>query len=503
MSAPSRRTATVLILALWLGALGWLAQRQYFGTGAGEDGASRWPVPPGSSFHAVRLADRQIGLTSLTVDTLEEGLRVTDLTTIELPPLRPGVPRRSSVRTEAYYTRGLQLRRWQTDLLTEEGRSASVGTLSGDTLVTLVLGYGTWQDTVTMPLRRPVILPSAITLVAASRGLPRTGDKLNLEVYDPVDQQVRTERLLVARESVFVVPDSAGYSDILKRWTAAHSDTVRAWRFDGLLGGLPVSRWVDASGMTVRIEYPLGAVVERSAFELVNSNFRGLPALRWDSSAAAPVLTPGRVAPLARRALTARLWLSGGAGVPDSLPGLHGGWQRRTGDTVFVAMPEGPSAAAPDSGGPRFALLQPDSAIGETARRIVGSEPRPAAAARALSGWVARTITLRTGGGTAPARLVLARKAGTGEERALLLVALARAAGLPARPVWGVVLQGGRWWLRAWTEVWADEWMPLDPTGPALPDAGRIRLGDNGQARLMDMLLRAGRVRLTVLEESE
>ena len=111
---------------------------------------------------------------------------------------------------------------------------------SGDTLLTVVSTAAAVSQRRRSPsrLRRPVVLPSAIPLVAASRGLPRPGSKLNLEVYDPLDHELRTERLLVAAESVFTVPDSAEYSDTFRRWRVVHTDTVRAWRLDATVHGL-------------------------------------------------------------------------------------------------------------------------------------------------------------------------------------------------------------------------------------------------------------------------
>ena len=498
-----RRTLATLILAAWVGALGWLAERHYLGT-EGGDSASRWPVPPGSAYHAIRFGDRQYGIGSLTVDTLPDGLRVTELLTIGLPPIQAGTPRRTTYRVEALYTRGLHLIRWQSDLLSEHGRASGTGTLSGDSLLTVVtLPQGERGETLTVRPRRPVILPSAIPLVAASRGLPRPGSKLNLEIYDPLHHELRTERLVVAAESVFTVPDSAEYSATFRRWRVVHSDTVRAWRLDATVHGLPVSRWVDGSGMIVRTDYALGARLERSAFEIVNTNFRALPPAPWDTSPAAPRYLVGDDQPAARSQFAVIGHLAPGLPLPPAVPSLGGGWQERSGDTLRIAR----SAAMdtlPDPTAQAEPLLAPDSAIARAAARILHGEQRPELMSRRLTDWVRRTITLRGSPSRSSAGRVLATRQGTRQERVTLLVALARAAGLEARPVWGLVPVGGRWELRPWAEIRAGTWSPADPemagTGGL---AGRVRLATGGEARLLDLALEAGRLRLEILEEMQ
>jgi len=496
-----RRTAAVLILSAWAGALGWLAQRHYLNPGG--ESVTRWPVPPGSAYHAIRLADRQYGLSSLTIDTLTEGLRVTELVTLDLPRLSAEVLRRTSVRIEALYTRGLQLRRWQTDLLTERGRRSGAGLVSGDSLLTVVHTVeGEAPETLTVRLRRPIILPSAIPLVAASRGLPRPGSRLNLEVYDPLNDELRTERLTVAAESVFTVPDSAEFSQTLRRWRVAHADTVRAWRIDGVEHGLPLSRWVDAAGMTVREDHGLGARLERSAFEMVNTNYRALPPPRWDTSAAAPSYLPPQGTEPPGRRLAVVAYLAPRDPLPAAVPGIEGGWQARFGDTLRIG-PEGAADSLPSQPGPVEARLAADAGLAATARRVIGAERRPEVMARLLADWVRRTITLRDGPGASAAGRTLARRSGTPGEGALLVVALARSAGLAARPVWGLVMRDGRWQLHPWAEVHTGTWMPVDPTGPGRVSANRVRLAIGGEARLLDLVLRAGRLRLRVLEDTQ
>lgn len=501
----SRRTLATLLLALWVLALGWLAERHYLGGGPKNE-ASRWPVPPGSSFQAIRLGDRQVGLRTLTIDTLEAGLRVDELITLDMPPANLGL-RRTSIRTQQLYSRGLQLKTFLLYLLTESGREERSGEVVGDSLLVLITApAGSTAETLQVHLRRPIVLPSAIPLVIASRGLPKVGDRLNAEVFDPVNMVLQLERLTVAAESVFAVPDSAEYNEDLKRWSVVHADTVRAWRVDQISDGLPVSRWIDAAGMPVRTRYPLGVVMDRSAFEIVQANFRAWSAPRWDQTPDAPQYLPDSSPPTVRKGLTvvARLALPAQVLPPDITP-LDGGWQTRKGDTIRVG-PRSPEIAldsTPDrKGDPLWSLFQADSSLRAAAIKASGKESRPEAVAASLNTWVNRNIAFRKGSGMHTPASVLKARQGNDMERVLLLAALAQTAGLPARPVWGLVLIEGKWELRSWAEIWSDNWLPFDPTVGRGQDAGRVRLATGGAGRLMDLALRAGRVRLDVLEES-
>lgn len=503
--AMGRRTLGSLILLAWVGALGWLAVRHYLGT-PGQSGP-RWPVPPGSTFMSIRLGARQVGLRTFVVDTVEDGLRAVELVTVDMPAVRVGMPRRTSIQSEAIYSRGLQLQRFRQQILTEAGRELRSGEVVGDTLLRFVShADGEPPETLAVPLRRPVILPSGIPLVVASRGLPRVGDRLNTDVFDPLNKVLRLERITVGAESLFVVADSAEYNEDLKRWAVVHTDTVRAWRLDGAPDGLPESRWVDGAGMLVRTRYPLGAVIDRSAFEMVQTNFRALPAPMWDTAGSAPQFLTDSTPPRARSRLSAVIRLA----MPDDsvragIESLEGGWQTREGDTLRVGRPgsEAQADSAPDSKtAPLWGLFQADSSLREVALKAAGRDSRPETIAADIQAWVVRHIALRPAPGMASPRRVLATGRGNELERAVLLAALAQTAGLGARPVWGLVLINGKWQLRNWTEVWTGHWAPYDPSVPDRGgDAGRVRLGIHAAGRLMDLALHAGRVRLEVLEE--
>lgn len=489
----NRRHLAILILTAWVAALSWLVHRQV--SGGGTQDAGRWPVPPGSSFQAIRLGEHQIGIATLTVDTLPEGLKVVQLTTIDLPPIDSGVPRRTTHRVEALYSRAMALLDWQSDLLTEHGRERSGGRVEGDTAIIAVqAALGLPPETLTVRIPGPVVLPGAVTLAAAAQGLPRRGGLYELRLFDPIELAVRTVRYTVAQESLFVVADSADFDASSRRWMVAHADTVRAWRLDGIESGLPVFRWTDAAGQPVRVSHPLGATMDRSAFELVNTNFRrdGLNPAAWDSGPTALAYRPGGEAVRPEPYDWVALSLVPPERLPAVLPALDGGAQRRSGDTLYATSPADTTRPVMPAG-PGSPLFEPDSQLRALAARV--SAAPSGKRVRLLESRVRQAVGARQGPGVSPAPLVLRRGTGTEAERALVAVAVAREAGMPARRVWGVTWQDGAWRVRPWAEVWMSGWTPAD-AGLGTRPGDRVRLGIGADARFLDLAIRAGRLRL-------
>jgi transglutaminase-like putative cysteine protease len=105
---------------------------------------------------------------------------------------------------------------------------------------------------------------------------------------------------------------------------------------------------------------------------------------------------------------------------------------------------------------------------------------------------------------------VLRTKVGDCNEHTALYVAMARAAGLPARIAVGLVyVRGaqGAFYYHAWPEVYLDEgdgrglWLPVDPTLNQFPaDATHLRLVRGGLDEQATIVPLIGRLRMTVLE---
>ncbi|MCE7875150.1 transglutaminase domain-containing protein [bacterium CPR1] len=143
---------------------------------------------------------------------------------------------------------------------------------------------------------------------------------------------------------------------------------------------------------------------------------------------------------------------------------------------------------------------QVDSKMRELARRHGrGSDPRERA--ERLKSWVFHRLE-KTGASNAfTAKDVLHNRAGDCTEHSLLLVALLRAAGIPAREVGGLAYarDGGFAW-HAWAEFHdSHHWVSADPTWDELPvDGTHIKLSND--PRDLAWINLVGRLKLKVVE---
>ncbi len=174
------------------------------------------------------------------------------------------------------------------------------------------------------------------------------------------------------------------------------------------------------------------------------------------------------------------------------------------------------SAQAPDVGPGRTRPISPEDrrdhapwlasgtgipltdATKDLAASIVALESNPLVQARKLLDWIVRTIGIREGDGPGDAARALELQTGTSADLACVLVALARASGLPARPcrglAWDAAPTGqGPLAVREtwWAEVFAPNvgWVPVDPatavrSRAATPKDATVGLGVLDERRI-------------------
>jgi transglutaminase-like putative cysteine protease len=129
----------------------------------------------------------------------------------------------------------------------------------------------------------------------------------------------------------------------------------------------------------------------------------------------------------------------------------------------------------------------------------VGDGDDAVAAARRLVAWVHGHVAQEPSVTVPSARAVLAAGRGDCNEHAVLLTALARAAGIPARVVAGAVYANDGFYYHAWTELWLGGWISADAVFDQIPtDATHVKLMDGGPERHLALVNVIGRLAFAV-----
>ncbi|HEX4932170.1 MAG TPA: transglutaminase-like domain-containing protein, partial [Gemmatimonadaceae bacterium] len=120
--------------------------------------------------------------------------------------------------------------------------------------------------------------------------------------------------------------------------------------------------------------------------------------------------------------------------------------------------------------------------------------------ARRILTWVHDSLAKEPAVTLPSAVATLRSRRGDCNEHAQLFVALARAAGIPARTVSGVIAIDGRFYYHAWAEVMLQRWVGVDPTLGQFPtDATHLRLLTGGLAAQAELSRVIGGLDLAVV----
>jgi transglutaminase-like putative cysteine protease len=149
-------------------------------------------------------------------------------------------------------------------------------------------------------------------------------------------------------------------------------------------------------------------------------------------------------------------------------------------------------------------FLQSDHpTIRQLAAELVRGEKDARKAVLKIKDWVHREIAKEPTVSVPNALEVLQSKRGDCNEHTVLFNAIARAAGIPAKTVVGVVYLRGAFYYHAWSEVWIGEWISLDSVLNQFPaDATHIKFLEGEIDRQMDILQLIGNLKISVIEAS-
>jgi len=139
----------------------------------------------------------------------------------------------------------------------------------------------------------------------------------------------------------------------------------------------------------------------------------------------------------------------------------------------------------------------------EVVQGILSPEDSPRTRVRKLMAWINENIEKRPLLSVPSALTTLRQRMGDCNEHAVLLAAMARAAGIPAQIEAGLVYMDGRFYYHAWNALYLDGWVTADALMNQLPaDVTHIRFVRGEPQSLVDLMGVIGQVDLKILNTS-
>jgi transglutaminase-like putative cysteine protease len=176
---------------------------------------------------------------------------------------------------------------------------------------------------------------------------------------------------------------------------------------------------------------------------------------------------------------------------------------RREADAALSAgyqLPDGGRRAQPELTMAEPLVQSTHPEIRRLAARLARGQRDPRIVAERINRWVHDSLEKKITVGVPSALQVLRARSGDCNEHAQLFVALARAAGIPARVVAGLAFIAGKFYYHAWPEVFLADWVAVDPTFGQFPaDAAHLRFVIGGLGRQAELIRLMGRLQIEVL----
>ena len=316
------------------------------------------------------------------------------------------------------------------------------------------------------------------------------GDFFSFDIFDPVTMGPQPVKVsIIGSEDVHVMGTVHKATKVMLNFKGANQYA-----------------WIDSKGDVLQEKGLLGMRLEKTSRRLALSDIGSGPiGDLTDLASVASNLVLDQ--PDSLKSMTIAI-----NGIDTEQVNLDGGRQRLQGNRVTIVK-EPLSQLAPSLDIEQMALLeqiflQPspliqsdDKKIRELVDQILKEgDPQPLHQARRLMKWIYDKIDKRPVLSLPDALSTLENREGDCNEHAVLLAAMARAAGIPARVETGLVYLKGRFYYHAWNLLWLGEWVTADAVYNQLPaDVTHIRFtsGSRQQSDLMGVL---GRVQIEVVD---
>ena len=471
------------VVVVWLVMMGMLVKRSYFRPApvtlsTYQDSSS---IDESEAWMAIYHDDDKIGFVHSRIVKESEGYIVLESAVMTLRAI--GAVHRVSTEIIGHLNRDASLRSFVFMLDSGMVRFEARGRVEGEHLV-LNTGFGGEMRESKIVLQEKPLLSLGLWPHLLKKGLV-VGDRYRLSLFDPfIMAQKPVEVSVIGQETI--VLDG-------RKWEAYKVKTTFA--------GLEVLAWIGPNGERLKEEGLMGLRMVKTTEDEARLGISSDPELDIAEAVSIPVnkvlAEPSNLAYL-------KIQING-----IDLGGLDldSGRQRLTGSILEIVLESNETRhvykkvelepylkASP--------FIQSDHPTIKTlAGNIVGQLNQDEAKARRIINWVHDSLDKRATVSVPNALDTLKAKAGDCNEHAVLVAALARAAGIPAKVSVGLVYTRGRFYYHAWNEVFLGEWTTADALMGQMPtDVTHIKIVEGDLDRQAEMVRVIGQVKLTVLE---
>jgi hypothetical protein len=394
------------------------------------------------------------------------------------------------LRTRADLLSDFSLRQFDFEVGSGQFRFSAQGAVSGGLLSVHTETAGAGRN-LEIPLQNRPYLTAAIMPALSTQGL-KPGERYRFDIFDPATMgQSTVQAEVIGREDILVM-----------------GNPLTATRISMSLRGMTQTAWISASGEPLRERGLLGMRLEKTSREEALKDL-GTAAGQDLTELASAASNRDLPDPAGLETLRVRI-----GGIQVGSLQLKGGRQSFAGGVLTVRresladLPEMPQEQ--DMAALERAYLTPEpliqsdhEAIRSLVRSLLDGSPRlaPLAKARRLVEWVHHNIEKRPVLSLPDALSTLEYRMGDCNEHAMLLAALARAAGIPARVEAGLVYQRGRFYYHAWNLLFLGRWVTADALSGQLPaDVTHLRLVTGSMQQQLDLAGVIGRITIEVLD---
>lgn len=424
----------------------------------------------------------KIGYTHRTFSRREQGFGLREEVFMRIQTM--GVVQGISLKTEGALNQDMTLAAFDFDLTSNLFSFHARGKVDRDRLsiVTKVAGDERRYE---LPLKEQVQLSQGVFARALHADL-KPGQELTVSVFDPMTMGSRPVRLSFVGEEKLTI---MGRRQTLKKYAV---DFMGARQY----------AWLDPEGEVVREEGILGMALEKTTRE---EALAGLAASgSADLTDLASVDARVRISdPAGLQVFKVKLsnidagalMLAGGRQTyAEGLLTVSKEVQGRVGESLknretYLASTPFIQTSNPAISTQAGAIFSRDDGDEEKARKIVT--------------WVFKNIEKRPVLSVSNALETLKNRAGDCTEHAVLVAALARAAGIPTLIETGLVYQRGRFYYHAWNAFWLDKWggwVTADAVMNQLPaDVTHLRFVRGEVEKQLDLMGVVGKIKLQVI----